>query len=366
MEVEADNKVVKIYYTMSVGLPGNPTYVFSNNGAGPDKVDDLTRCAMPSWKISYASSTGSGMAQLNLERGIFIFGSANLAGSEVGETTGSGYGARIILDDNAAGHGWYIDPTPLNNTDDFLPTSNPNVWQAKPDSNAAGKMDMLSVLLHEYGHALGIEHSVAVGDFMNATLQPGERRLPSPEELALMSQLVAQIKSAQSQAEQGKSQDLSALVAGASSVPNPGAPFAPLTLMGLLPLGFTRRSDVLRAASAAHTDNLTAINPTLIDASFDYGLANWETMGRVNVTGGTTSGSGSSVTLAESAVGTSGQTHLSQAFTLGANDRFLTFTISGLNLQNNGNTAQDAFEVAVINANTGAWSSPRWVANPFP
>ena len=34
-------------------------------------------------------------------------------------------------------------------------------------------MDMLSVLLHEYGHALGMEHSAQLSDFMNASLQPG-------------------------------------------------------------------------------------------------------------------------------------------------------------------------------------------------
>ena len=45
---------------------------------------------------------------------------------------------------------------------------------------------------------------------------------------------------------------------------------------------------------------------------------------------------------------------------LGATDRFLSFTVSGLNLQSNSdaqdaayNTAQDAFEVALLNANTG-------------
>ena len=45
---------------------------------------------------------------------------------------------------------------------------------------------------------------------------------------------------------------------------------------------------------------------------------------------------------------------------LGATDRFVSFTVSGLNLQSNSdaqdaayNTAQDAFEVALLNANTG-------------
>jgi predicted Zn-dependent protease len=31
-------------------------------------------------------------------------------------------------------------------------------------------MDMLSVLLHEYGHALGLEHSADAHDFMGTTL----------------------------------------------------------------------------------------------------------------------------------------------------------------------------------------------------
>ena len=85
----------------------------------------------------------------------------DLPGTALGQTTGEGAGAAITLDTNAAGHGWYVDPTPLDPwassglaNDDYLPTSNPNIWKAKAGTDAAGKMDMLSVLLHEYGHAL--------------------------------------------------------------------------------------------------------------------------------------------------------------------------------------------------------------------
>ena len=112
-------------------------------------------------------------------------GFSNLPSTALGQTTGEGLSAQITLDTNAAGHNWYIDPTPLDNSDDYLPTSDASVWKAKAGSEAAGKMDMLSVLLHEYGHALGLEHSGAASDFMAASLQPGVRKLPSAAELTV-------------------------------------------------------------------------------------------------------------------------------------------------------------------------------------
>ena len=40
----------------------------------------------------------------------------------LGQTGGKGASATITLDTHAAGHGWYIDPTPLDSSDDYLPT----------------------------------------------------------------------------------------------------------------------------------------------------------------------------------------------------------------------------------------------------
>jgi hypothetical protein len=104
----------------------------------------------------------------------------SLSGSAIGQTTGQ----TITLDDNAAGWGWFIDPTPGSN-EEFLPTADPNVWKARPGSEAEGKMDMLSVLLHEYGHTLGLDHSADRHDYMAATLQPGERRTLSADDQLL-------------------------------------------------------------------------------------------------------------------------------------------------------------------------------------
>ena len=295
----------------------------------------------------------------------------DLPATAIGQTVGEGLTTQITLDTNAAGHNWYIDPTPLDSSDDYLPTSNPEVWQAKAGSAAAGKMDMLSVLLHEYGHALGLEHSGAASDFMAASLQPGVRKLPSAAELTWMSQLVAELKSAGGEAlTLALSQGERGQVQGEREQDNPSSPSpSPLSALGLLPFGFMRRNDgkgsanaavATGAATATQTDYLTAINTTLANGSLHAGqtasIDQWQSVGNVAATPATAS---QGVTLGES---TTAQAHLAQAFILSAQDRFLTFTVSGLDLQTNSTeqngvftaAPQDAFEVALQNANTGA------------
>jgi hypothetical protein len=255
-----------------------------------------------------------------------VVGFSSLVGSAVAQTTGEGPTATITFDATAAGHGWYIDPTPLDSTDDYLPTSNPNVWQAKAGTGAAGKMDLLSVLLHEYGHALGLDHSHESGDFMAATLQPGQRRLPSAEELQLMSQLVAELKAGTS--------------TGDPSPTNPAVPSLPLgaLLLGRLALG-RRPEDAVFDGSQA----LFAAHPTLQGGSLQN-LQDWATQGNVSLA------SAGGATLQE---GLASQTRLNQVFTINERDRFLSFTLAGTALDDVHGGPDDAFEVALLEANTG-------------
>jgi hypothetical protein len=115
-----------------------PVKTSALDGADPIFANDLT-----AWQLSASLSALIASAQQTLT------GFADLPVTALGQTTGEGATAAITLDTNAAGHGWYVDPTPLDNADDYLPTSQASVWQAKAGSAAANRMDMLSVLLHE-------------------------------------------------------------------------------------------------------------------------------------------------------------------------------------------------------------------------
>lgn len=94
---------------------------------------------------SQLTSPYAGLANVNLTFGTFAPGA-------LGQATGD----TITLDPSAAGFGWFIDSTPWSN-EEFLPTHDPDMWVAREDSDAVGRMDLLSVLLHEYGHVLGID-----------------------------------------------------------------------------------------------------------------------------------------------------------------------------------------------------------------
>ena len=87
---------------------------------------------------------------------------AELPGTLLALTTGS----VITLDSDAAGWGWFTDAS--TGSDRLFPNGN-----ALAGSPAAGRIDLVSVLEHELGHALGLEHKD--GGVMDASLAPGVR-----------------------------------------------------------------------------------------------------------------------------------------------------------------------------------------------
>lgn len=196
-------------------------------------------------------------------------------------------------------------------------------------------MDMLSVLLHEYGHALGIDHSADPNDYMATTLQPGVRRLPSTEELALMARLAGEIKDELADAN--------------SNSPNtPQSPLPSLPLGGAFGVALLGRLRSTRyggwnIAVESATQYAVAANPKLSNTEFSGGQG-WSTTGDVRFQDG-------AATLNETAAS---QTRLNQVFIVGENDRFLSFTLADTALDDANQAPDDAFEVALLDANSGA------------
>ncbi len=88
----------------------------------------------------------------------------------------------IFLDYNAAGHGWFIDPTPA--VDDEFERIGSGESLGASDSVASDSVDLLTVVSHELGHVLGLRDLDLLADsLMSGTLEKGLRCRPSDTEL---------------------------------------------------------------------------------------------------------------------------------------------------------------------------------------
>ena len=86
----------------------------------------------------------------------------DLPGLELGEYRDG----QILVDVDAAGHGWFVDTTPGDDGEY-------GATMRASDGSATGRIDLLSALAHEFGHALGWEHDD--GGVMDALLEDGVR-----------------------------------------------------------------------------------------------------------------------------------------------------------------------------------------------
>ncbi|MGB3639369.1 MAG: DNA/RNA non-specific endonuclease, partial [Rivularia sp. (in: cyanobacteria)] len=163
---------------------------------------------------------------LNLTLEITDLPTGQLAEAVVTHYTDQGIpnGGKILIDHNANGLGWFIDPTPFDHSE-FSQTLTDTALLAAADSEAYGKYDLLTTILHEIGHLAGfiygynefdrhiqningkktfvadnftatlspdgshLDSTAHPYDLMNTTLRPGVRKLPSLLNLQILNTL---------------------------------------------------------------------------------------------------------------------------------------------------------------------------------
>src|SRR3546814_15655762 len=84
----------------------------------------------------------------------------------------------ITIDDDAAGAGWFVDPSP-GDAAEFTGGDADHLLDAAAGSAAAGRIDLLTALMHEIGHLFDLPPVPAISgkQLMSARLGASARRL---------------------------------------------------------------------------------------------------------------------------------------------------------------------------------------------
>jgi len=99
-----------------------------------------------------------------------------------GSYLGLAEGGRVYLDRDAAGHGWFIDPTPAGDEEfAWLTTGKDSLGVGRElraiDPRAVDRIDLVSVVEHELGHIAGLrDNGSSLDDIMSGHLSSGIRR----------------------------------------------------------------------------------------------------------------------------------------------------------------------------------------------
>jgi hypothetical protein len=190
----------EILGTIAVGAGGSITVTLSDNVADGSIIADAVRIertgplvaaagesstpaasitqadldAVRNAALTYWSATGLTADEMDrLQSVSFVL--ADLPDAMLGGATSS----TILIDVNAAGYGWFVDDSPFDSSEFTLDADGNLVADA--DSEAFGRMDLLTVVMHELGHTLGyddLDAAEAVNDLMSESLNDSQRRLP--------------------------------------------------------------------------------------------------------------------------------------------------------------------------------------------
>ena len=159
-----------------VAAPAPQTGVVVDDGVVSEaELAMIVEAAIARW-----ADAGATDAQLDAMRAASI-SVRDLGGLQVGESRGSA----IALDDNAAGWSWFIDATP--GEDGEYAGSGTRLGASDIYGAAGTRIDLLTVVMHELGHQIGLLDSYNNGEadaLMYGSVRAGERRLPGADDAA--------------------------------------------------------------------------------------------------------------------------------------------------------------------------------------
>jgi hypothetical protein len=145
-----------------------PPVVVDDGVLSQGELSSLVDAAIQRW-----IDAGASPEQVAVMRSVKV-GLMDMAGIYVGSAeTGT-----INIDTDGAGKGWFVDSTP---GDDSEYSGSGTSLAAIPGGAAGGKIDLLTVLMHELGHQIGLSDDYNrndASDLMYGYVNIGERRLP--------------------------------------------------------------------------------------------------------------------------------------------------------------------------------------------
>ena len=143
----------------------------------PSELAPVLTTAIDDW-----AAAGLPAADVTRLRGV----SAQITNLPPGWLGGTAIGGNTIyVSADADGYGWSIDTAPENSGASVRSAAMSG--NAADTSSTAGHEDLLTVVMHELGHTLGLEDLTGAwssGDLMAETLATGVRRLPSALDVA--------------------------------------------------------------------------------------------------------------------------------------------------------------------------------------
>ena len=148
-----------------------------SDGGTPPTMAVLTQAALDSMveaAIQRWADAGASAAQIAAMRAV-DFNVIDMAGLYVGASTNG----VINIDSDAAGYGWFVDSTP---GEDSEYEGSGSRLTADVGGVAEGRIDLLTILMHELGHQIGLGDHYdrgGSGDLMYGYANIGERRLPA-------------------------------------------------------------------------------------------------------------------------------------------------------------------------------------------